>query len=137
MLKGRRRPISNTLKEGGEEEEGGEFHPSAVDTEIPDAEISGSSIAIKKIRQSFVNFAIAIESEALCQDCRIENHSTNHIFICNSNTTNLTTRSLWDQLREAVALLASIASFSNLPDPGTPPPLTQTDRQTYRQTDIC
>ena len=58
----------------------------------------------------------------LCPDCRVVTHSTSHLFVCNSNPTNLTPTALWESPREAATFLASTSSFRDLPDPGPSPP---------------
>ena len=42
---------------------------------------------------------------AICPDCNIEVHNTEHLFSCTAKPTNLTARSLWETPKEAAAFL--------------------------------
>ena len=57
-----------------------------------------------------------------CPDCRGSTHSSNHLFECNAEPTDLSTSDLWEHPRKVVAHLRSCCNFQDLQDPGPSPP---------------
>jgi hypothetical protein len=79
--------------------------------------------------RSYQNF-IGASDDDRCPDCHLLPHSSNQIFMCPSNPTDLTARDLWKRPRESAEFLRSTSSFSHLPivtpslprPPPEPPP---------------
>ena len=66
---------------------------------------------LAQLRSGYSNFLnyylnrIDPNKTALCPDCHVEVHTTEHLFSCTAKQTNLTTRSLWERTREAAIFL--------------------------------
>ena len=81
--------------------------------------------------QSYLHF-IGRAADDLCPSCRAVAHSVDHLFSCPSHPTTLTTTDIWENPWDVATFLATLPSFSGLPDPGPPPPPRPRPRQRRR-----
>ena len=58
----------------------------------------------------------------LCPHCGSHPHTTNHLFSCRSQPTNLRPIDLWNRPCKVALFLSSSPSFANLPTLDPPPP---------------
>ena len=107
-----------------------EIHTESVDSTInaqidnfvlhsPAPEIHSSELTMPRktrcilaqLRSGYSNYLnyyqnrIDHNKTAICPDCNIEVHNTEHLFSCTAKPTNLTARSLWETPKEAAAFL--------------------------------